>query len=131
MRTKWRKTVTTTNHNFSVQKTFVNRNRSLYRNAPSTSNWPRNSIAKKRSKGKLKGLYEVLATSSNIVTASTSTSKFKEPGKKIVRVRNSDISKFDSQIERQSPFKIYADKCGSRNRIITRGKQSKKQSHIN
>ena len=69
---------------------------------------------KKRSKKNLEGLYEVLAPGSHILMVSPPTSTIKEPGKPIVTVRNSDIAKFGTQLERQIPLKVYADRRGPR-----------------
>ena len=57
----------------------------------------------------LEGFYEVLAPGSHILKVSPSTSTIKEPGKPVVTVRNSDIAKFGTQLERQTPLKAYAD----------------------
>ena len=62
----------------------------------------------------LKGLYEVLAPGSHILKVSPTTSTIKEPGKQVVTVRNSDIAKFGTQLERQTPLKVYADRRGPR-----------------
>ena len=72
--------------------------------------------AKRRSKKNLEGLYEVLAPGSHILIVSPTTSTIKEPGKPVVTVRNSDIAKFGTQLERQTPLKAYADRRGSRPR---------------
>ena len=69
---------------------------------------------KRRSKKNLEGLYEVLAPGSHILKVSPTTSSIKEPGKPIVTVRNSDIAKFGTQLERQTPLKAYADRRGPR-----------------
>ena len=69
---------------------------------------------KRRSKKKLEGLYEVLAPGSHILKVSPTTSTIKEPGKQIVTVRNSDIAKFGTHQERQSPLRVYADRRGPR-----------------
>ena len=69
---------------------------------------------KRRSKKNLEGLYEVLASGSHILKVSPTTSAIREPGKPIVTVRNSDIAKFGTQLERQTPLKAYADRTGPR-----------------
>ena len=69
---------------------------------------------KRRSKKNLEGLYEVLAPGSHILKVSPTTSTIKEPGKPIVTLRNSDIAKFGTQLERQTPLKAYADRRGPR-----------------
>ena len=69
---------------------------------------------KRRSKKNLEGLYEVLAPGSHILKVSPTTSTIKEPGKQEVTVRNSVIAKFGTQLERQTPLKVYADRRGPR-----------------
>ena len=75
-------------------------------------NLARKIHGKKRSKKNLEGLYEILAPGSHILKVSPTTSTIKEPGKPIVTVRNSDIAKFGTQLERQTPLKAYADRRG-------------------
>ena len=77
-------------------------------------NLARKVHGRKRSKKNLEGLYEVLAPGSQILKVSPTTSTIKEPGKPIVTVRNSDIAKFGTQLERQTPLKAYADRRGPR-----------------
>ena len=77
-------------------------------------NLARKVHGKRRSKKNLEGLYEVLAPGSHILKVSPTTSTIKEPGKPIVTVRNSDIAKFGTQLERQTPLKAYADRTGPR-----------------
>ena len=77
-------------------------------------NLARKIHGKRRSKKKLEGLYEVLAPGSHILKVSPTTSTIKEPGKQIVTVRNSDIAKFGTHQERQTPLKVYADRRGPR-----------------
>ena len=52
----------------------------------------------------------------------------KEPGKAIVTVRNSEIARFGTIHERQTPLKVYADRCGPRTseRLI----EERIQSHV-
>ena len=69
---------------------------------------------KRRSMKKLEGLYEVLAPGSHILKISRTTSTIKEFGKPVATVRCSDIAKFGTQLERQTPLKIYADRRGPR-----------------
>ena len=57
-------------------------------------------------------MYEVLATGSHILKVSPTTSTIKEPGKPVVTFRNSEIAKFGTQLERQTPLKAYADRRG-------------------
>ena len=45
---------------------------------------------------------------------SPTTSTIKEPGKPVVTVCNSDIAKFGTQLEKQTPLKAYADRRGPR-----------------
>ena len=73
-------------------------------------NLARKIHGKKRSEKNLEGLYGVLAPGSHILRVSPMTSSIKEPGKPIVTVRNSDIAKFGTQLERQIPLKAYADR---------------------
>ena len=49
-----------------------------------------------------------------ILKVSPTTSTIKEPGKPVVTVRNSDIAKFVTQLERQTPLKAYANRRGPR-----------------
>ena len=73
-------------------------------------NLARKIYGKKRSKKNLEGLYEVLAPGSHILKVSPKSSTIKEPGKPIVTVPNSDIAKFGTQLERQTPLKWYANR---------------------
>ena len=77
-------------------------------------NLARKIHGKRRSKKNLEGLYEVLALGSQILKVSPTTSTIKEPGKQVVTVRNSDIAKFGTKLERQTPLKVYADRRGPR-----------------
>ena len=77
-------------------------------------NLARKVHGKRRSKKNLEGLYEVLAPGSQILKVSPTTSTIKEPGKQVVTVRNSDIAKFGTKLERQTPLKVYADRRGPR-----------------
>ena len=77
-------------------------------------NLARNVHGKRRSKKNLEGLYEVLAPGSQILKVSPTTSTIKEPGKQVVTVRNSDIAKFGTELERQTPLKVYVDRRGPR-----------------
>ena len=77
-------------------------------------NLARKVHGKRRSKKNLEGLYGVLAPGSQILKVSPTTSTIKEPGKPVVTVRNSDIAKFGTQLERQTPLKAYADRKGPR-----------------
>ena len=83
-------------------------------------NLERKIHGKRRSKKNLEGLYEVLAQGSHILKVSPTTSigpgkpVVKEPGKPVVTVRNSDIAKFGTQLEQQTPLKAYADRRGPR-----------------
>ena len=75
-------------------------------------NLARKIHGKRRSKKNLEGLYEVLSPGSHILKVSPTTSTIKEPGKPVVTVRNSDIAKFETQLERRTPLKAYADRRG-------------------
>ena len=77
-------------------------------------NLARKVHGERRCKKNLEGMYEVLAPGSHILKVSPTTSTIKEPGKPIVTVRNSDIAKFGTQLERQTPLKAYADRRGPR-----------------
>ena len=77
-------------------------------------NLARKIHGKRRSKKNLERLYEVFAPGSHILKVSPTTSTIKEPGKPVVTVRNSDIAKFGTQLERQTPLKAYADRRGPR-----------------
>ena len=69
---------------------------------------------KRRSKKNLKCLNRVLAPGSTILKVSPTTSTIKESGKPTVTVRNSDIAKFGTTQEIQTPLKVYADRRGPR-----------------
>ena len=69
---------------------------------------------KGRSKKNLEGLYVVLAPGSHISKVSRTTSTIKEDGKPIVTERNSNIAKFGTLQERQTPLKVHADRRGPR-----------------
>ena len=77
-------------------------------------NLARKVHGKRRSKKNLEGLYEVLAPGSHILKVSPTTSTIMESSKPVVTVRNSDIAKFGTQMERQTPLKAYADRRGPR-----------------
>ena len=77
-------------------------------------NLARKIHGKRRSKKNSEELYEVLAPGSHILKVSPTISTIKEPGKPVVTVRNSDIAKFGTQLERQTPLKTYADRRGPR-----------------
>ena len=77
-------------------------------------NLARKIQGKRRSKKNLEGFYEVLVPGSHNLKFSPTTSTLKEPGKPVVTVRNRDISKFGTQLERQIPLKAYADRRGPR-----------------
>ena len=55
-----------------------------------------------------------MAPGSNILKVSATTSTINEPGKQIVTVGNSDVAKFGTAQERQTPLKVYADRRGTR-----------------
>ena len=62
----------------------------------------------KRSKKSLDGLYDVLAPGSSVVKTDTFTSVIKEPEKRDVTIRNSDLAKFGTKAERQTELQVYA-----------------------
>ena len=64
----------------------------------------------KRSKKSLDGLYEVLALGSSVDKTDAYTSVTKEPGKREVTIRNSDLAKFGNKAERQTELQIYANR---------------------
>ena len=64
----------------------------------------------KRSKKSLDGLYDVLAPGSSAVKTDTFTSVIKEPGKRDVTIRNSDLAKFGRKAERQTELQVYANR---------------------
>ena len=64
----------------------------------------------KRSKKGLDGLYEVLAPGSSVIKTDAYTSVIKEPGKREVTIRNSDLVKYWTKAERQTDLQIYANR---------------------
>ena len=64
----------------------------------------------KRSKKSLDGSYDVLAPGSSVVKTDTFTSVIKEPGKRDVTIRNSDLAKFGKKAERQTELQVYANR---------------------
>ena len=64
----------------------------------------------KRSKKSLDGLYEVLVPGSSVVKADAYTSVIKEPGKRAVTIRNSDLAKIGTKTELQTDLQIYANR---------------------
>ena len=64
----------------------------------------------KRSKKSLDGLYEILAPGSSVVKTDSNTSIIKEPGKREIKIRNSDLVKFGTKAERQTDLQIYANR---------------------
>ena len=67
----------------------------------------------RRCKKNREGLYAVLATGSNIIKVSPTTSTIKESVKAIVSPQNA-IAKFGTQQERKTPLRAYADHRGPR-----------------
>ena len=63
----------------------------------------------KRSKKSLDGLYDVLAPGSSIIKRNEHTSVIKEPGKREVTIRNSDLAKFGTKAERDTELQVYAN----------------------
>ena len=53
---------------------------------------------------------EVLAPGSSVVKTDAYTSVIKEPGKREVTIRNSDLAKFGTKAERQTDLQIYANR---------------------
>ena len=64
----------------------------------------------RRSKKSFDGLYDVLAPGSSVVKTDTFTSVIKEPGKRDVSIRNSDLAKFGTKAERQTELQVYANR---------------------
>ena len=64
----------------------------------------------KRSKKGLDDLYEVLAPGSSVVKTVEYTSVIKEPGKREVTIRNSDMAKFRTKEECQTELQIDANR---------------------
>ena len=64
----------------------------------------------KSSKKSLDRLYEVLAPSTSVVKTDTYISVIKEPGKRDVRIRNSDFAKLGTKAERQTELQLYANR---------------------
>ena len=64
----------------------------------------------KRSKRSLDGLNEVLAPGSSVIKTDAFTSVIKEPGKREVTIRNSDLAKVETKAERLTDLRIYANR---------------------
>ena len=64
----------------------------------------------KRSKKSLDGLYDVLAPGSSVIKTNENTSVIKEPGKREVTIRNSDLAKFGTKAEGNTDLQIYANR---------------------
>ena len=64
----------------------------------------------KRSKKSLDGLYDVLAPGSSVIKTNEHTSVIKEPGKKDVTIRNSNLAKFGTKAERETELQEYANR---------------------
>ena len=64
----------------------------------------------KRSKKSIDDLYEVLAPGSSVIKTDAYTSLIKEPGKREVKIRNSDLAKIGTKAERQTDLQIYANR---------------------
>ena len=64
----------------------------------------------KRSKKNLDVLYDVLAPGSSVVKTDKFTSVIKEPGKRDVTIRNSDLAKFGTKTEPQTELQLYANR---------------------
>ena len=61
----------------------------------------------KRSKKSLDGLYDVLAPRSSVIKTKEHTSVIKEPGKRDVTIRNSNLAKFGTKAERETELQEY------------------------
>ena len=64
----------------------------------------------KRSKKSLGGLYEFLAPASSVVKTDSYNFIIKEPAKRAVTIRNSDLAKFGTKVERQTDLQTYANR---------------------
>ena len=64
----------------------------------------------KRSKKSLDGLYDVLVPASSVVKTDKFTSVIKEPGKRDVTIRNSDLAKFGTKAERPTELQLYSNR---------------------
>ena len=64
----------------------------------------------KRSRKSLDGLYDLLAPRSSVVKSDKYNSVIKEPGKRDVTIRNSDLAKFGRKAERQTELQMYANR---------------------
>ena len=83
---------------------------------------------KRRSKKNLEKLYEVLAPGPNILKEIPTTSTIKEPGKPIVTVCNTDIAKFGTIQERQTPLRVSENRRGPRS--CEKLEEERIQTHI-
>ena len=63
----------------------------------------------KRLKESLDGIFDVLAPGSSVVKSNKYTSVIKEPGKRDVTIRNSDLAKFGTKAERQTELQMYSN----------------------
>ena len=66
--------------------------------------------AVQKQKKNVDGLYGLLAPGSTVGKFSSTTSVIKEPNSPEVRVRNSDIAKFGTRIERDTDLGQYIDR---------------------
>ena len=64
----------------------------------------------KRSKKSLDGLYDVLAPRSSKIKTNEHASLIKEPGKREVTIRNSNLAKFGTKAERDTELQVYANR---------------------
>ena len=64
----------------------------------------------KRSKKSLDGLYDVLAPGSSVIKSNEYTSVIKEPGKRDVTIRNSNLAKFGTKADRDTELQVYANR---------------------
>ena len=55
------------------------------------------------------GLYDILAPGSSVIKSNELISIIKDPGKRKVTIRKSDLAKFGTKAERQTDHKDYTD----------------------
>ena len=70
----------------------------------------KNKPKSKTSKKNLDGLRDVLAPGSPVIKSDAYTSMKKEPRKRKVTIRNSDLAKFGTKAERQTDLQVYANR---------------------
>ena len=87
----------------------------LYQSAMSDINWTVKSRESGGQSKKSRGFVGLVCPASTIVKVSPTTLTIKEPEKLVVKLHKSDIAKFGSQFERQTPLKVYVDRQGLTN----------------